>query len=151
MNGCGGCYCGNCSERANSCNVTTGGAPDSRIALCSHHHYHTGKLRVLPSRHIKFKAVGICYSVSLPLGAWVVLQGVRTLKGIPATASVIYSEQEKENKVLPGFGCFDRCQQIEKKTCLVGLIVFNQMKEIQTKCLITAATLDQCADRALPR
>lgn len=65
MNGCSGCYCGNCSERANSCNVTTGGVSFySKILLCSHHHYHTGKLTV-PSSSRKFKGIGICY-VSAP-------------------------------------------------------------------------------------
>lgn len=40
--------------------------------------------------------------------ALVVLQGVYTFRGMVAVASVIYSEQENEDKVLPELCCFDR-------------------------------------------
>lgn len=116
MNGCGGCYCGNSSECANSCNVTNGRVSYSRITLC-HHHYHTGKPTVLSSPHLKSTRICVLY-VSAPLST--VLQGVWTFKGIVAVAPVIYSEQENENKVLPWFGCFDRWWQIEKRPVLQG-------------------------------
>lgn len=137
MNGYSGCYCGNCSESANSCNVTTGGVSLYKISLCSHHHYHRGKLTALSSccKNLKVHVLAI----SLYHKAWVVLQGVYTFKGMLTVATVIYSEQENEDKVLPGLRCFDGCQQTEKKKlCFVGLIVINQMKEFQTKVLITA-------------
>lgn len=123
MNGCGGCYCGNCSECANSCNVTTGGVSYSRI---SHHHYHKGKLTVLCSCNIKSKGISICY-VSAPqsIGS---PAGCVNFQKDTSRSSVIYSEQENENKVLAGLGCFDRCQQIEKNmSCGADSVQSNEI------------------------
>ncbi len=150
INGCCGCYCGNCSELANSCNVTTGGVSYySRNSPCYHHHYKRRKLIVLSACSLKSKVEGICYCC-VPQSTGSPAECVCTFQGMLDVASVICSEQQNENKELLGFGFFDRCQQI-KKMWLVGLIVLSQMKLLQTKFLITAAPLDQVFDRAQPR